>query len=168
VADEQEFHGGRGTLPAAAAGHAGRQVSVGGAALATVTRVEVLASRVLLRPSDFDAGRHWYRDVLGLRVSREYGAGGHVTGVVFFLGGGFLELVSGASPVADPAGAALWLQVHDVDAEHARLAAAGVEVLRGPVDEPWGLRECWVADPDGVRIALIEIPDTHPLRRRVD
>jgi predicted enzyme related to lactoylglutathione lyase len=106
--------------------------------------------------------------VLGLRVSREYGIGGRVTGVVFFLGGGFLELVSGASPVADPAGAALWLQVPDVDAEHARLVAAGVEVLRGPVDEPWGLRECWVADPDGVRIALIEIPDTHPLRRRVD
>jgi len=151
-----------------AARQGGRQVSAAGASLATVTRVEVLASRVLLRPSDFEAARRWYRDVLGLRVSREYGIGGRVTGVVFFLGGGFLELVSGASPVADPAGAALWLQVPDVDAEHARLAAAGVDVLRGPVDEPWGLRECWVADPDGVRIALVEIPDTHPLRRRVD
>jgi catechol 2,3-dioxygenase-like lactoylglutathione lyase family enzyme len=129
--------------------------------------VEVLSSRILLRPSDFAAGLAWYRDVLGLRVYREYGTGGRVTGVVFFLGGGFLELVSGRSPVAGGS-AALWLQVPDVDAEHARLAAAGVEVLSAPVDEPWGLRECWVADPDGVRIALIEVPDAHPLRRRVD
>jgi catechol 2,3-dioxygenase-like lactoylglutathione lyase family enzyme len=129
--------------------------------------MEVLSSRVLLRPSDFAASLAWYRDVLGLGIYREYGTGGRVTGTVFFLGGGFLELVSGGSPVSG-GGAALWLQVLDVDAEHARLAAAGVEVLHGPVDEPWGLRECWVADPDGVRIALIEIPATHPLRRRVD
>jgi predicted enzyme related to lactoylglutathione lyase len=129
--------------------------------------VEVLSSRILLRPSDFEAGMAWYRDVLALRIYREYGYGGRITGVVFFLGGGFLELVSGGSPVTS-GGAALWLQVPDVDAEHARLAAAGVEVLSPPVDEPWGLRECWVADPDGVRIALIEVPDAHPLRRRVD
>lgn len=129
--------------------------------------MEVLSSRVLIRPSVFAAGLAWYRDVLGLRVYREYGTGGRVTGVVFFLGGGFLELVSGGGQ-APGGGATLWLQVHDVDAEHARLAAAGVEVLSAPVDEPWGLRECWVADPDGVRIALIEVPSTHPLRRRVD
>jgi predicted enzyme related to lactoylglutathione lyase len=129
--------------------------------------VEVLSSRVLLRPSDFGAGVAWYRDVLGLPIYREYGHGGRVTGVVFFLGGGFLELVSGNSPVG-ATGAALWLQVRSVHDEHDRLAAAGVEVLSPPVDEPWGLRECWVADPDGVRIALIEVPDSHPLRRRVE
>jgi predicted enzyme related to lactoylglutathione lyase len=132
-----------------------------------VTPVEVLSSRVLVRPSDFGAGLAWYRDVLGLPIYREYGHGGRVTGVVFFLGGGFLELVSGGSPVSGN-GAALWLQVRSVDAEHERLAAAGVEILSPPVDEPWGLRECWVADPDGVRIALIEVPDAHPLRRRVE
>jgi len=129
--------------------------------------VEVLSSRVLLRPSDFASGLAWYRDVLGLPVYREYGTGGRVSGIVFFLGGGFLELVSGGSPVAGGA-SALWLQVRSVDAEHARLAGAGVEILSEPVDEPWGLRECWVADPDGVRIALIEVPDAHPLRRRVE
>src|SRR5262245_54052942 len=129
--------------------------------------MEVLSSRILLRPSDFDAGMAWYQDVLGLRIYREYGIGGRVTGVVFFLGGGFLELVSGGSPVAG-GGAALWLQVPDVSAEHARLAAAGVGGLAPTVHAPWGLRECWVADPDGVRIALIEVPDAHPLRRRVN
>jgi catechol 2,3-dioxygenase-like lactoylglutathione lyase family enzyme len=128
--------------------------------------VDVLSSRILLRPSDFEEGVRWYRDVLGLHVYREYGAAGRVTGVVFFLGGGFLELVGDSSSVA-PAGAALWLQVADVDAEHERLRAQGVDIQRPPKTEPWGLRECWVADPDGTQIRLIEVPDDHPLRRRV-
>ncbi|HZA75500.1 MAG TPA: VOC family protein [Acidimicrobiales bacterium] len=128
--------------------------------------MEVLSSRVLLRPSVFADGVRWYRDVLGLRVYREYGADGRVTGVVFFLGGGFLELVSDSSSVAG--GGALWLQVPDVAAEHDRLRQLGVDIRRPPKTEPWGLRECWIADPDGVQIGLIEVPDDHPLRRRVD
>jgi catechol 2,3-dioxygenase-like lactoylglutathione lyase family enzyme len=128
--------------------------------------VDVLSSRILLRPSDFEDAVRWYRDVLGLHVYREYGASGRVTGVVFFLGGGFLELVGDSSSVS-AAGGALWLQVSDVDAEHVRLRAQGVHVQRPPRTEPWGLRECWIADPDGVQIRLIEVPEDHPLRRRV-
>jgi catechol 2,3-dioxygenase-like lactoylglutathione lyase family enzyme len=59
----------------------------------------------------------------------------------------------------------IWLQVRDVRAEHERLAAAGVRVLRGPAAEPWGLTEMWIEDPDGVRIVLVEVPPDHPLRR---
>src|SRR5512146_1410870 len=46
-----------------------------------------------------------------------------------------------------------------------RLRAAGVPVLRAPRREPWGLVEMWVADPDGLPLALVEIPEDHPLRR---
>lgn len=60
---------------------------------------------------------------------------------------------------------ALWVQVRDVAAEHARLRAVGVPVLRAPRREPWGLVEMWVADPDGLPLALVEIPEDHPLRR---
>lgn len=129
--------------------------------------MEVLSSRVLVRPSDFEAGLRWYRDVLGLRVYREYGIGGRVTGTVLFLGGGFLELVTSSGPATGSA-VTLWLQVHDVDAEHDRLAAAGATITRPPRTEPWGLRECWLTDPDGVKIVLVEVPATHPIRRRVD
>jgi catechol 2,3-dioxygenase-like lactoylglutathione lyase family enzyme len=128
--------------------------------------VDVLSSRVLLRPSAFEDAVAWYRDVLGLHVYREYGAAGRVTGVVFFLGGGFLELVGDSSSVAS-GGGALWLQVADVDAEYERLRERGVDIQRPPKTEPWGLRECWIADPDGMQIRLIEVPDDHPLRRRV-
>ena len=41
-----------------------------------------------------------------------------------------------------------------------------VDVMRPPVTEPWGLREIWVRDPDGLRLAVIEVPADHPLRRR--
>ena len=36
-----------------------------------------------------------------------------------------------------------------------------------PAAEPWGLTEMWIEDPDGVRIALVEVPADHPLRRDV-
>ena len=50
-------------------------------------------------------------------------------------------------------------------AEHLRLLDLGVPVLREPRQEAWGLLEMWLADPDGVRIVLVEVPEDHPLRR---
>jgi predicted enzyme related to lactoylglutathione lyase len=125
--------------------------------------VDVLSSRILLRPSDLDRSRRFYRDVLGLAIFREFGPPDD-PGVVFFLGSGFLE-VSGHT--AGPSGRSvmIWIQVRDVRAEYARLAAAGVPVIRAPAAEPWGLIEMWIQDPDGIRIVLVEVPGDHPLRR---
>lgn len=125
--------------------------------------VEVLSSRILLRPADLDRSRQFYRDVLGLAICREFGPAAD-PGMVFFLGQGFLE-VSGRSAGPPGRSVLIWLQVRDVHAEHERLAAAGVRVLRGPATEPWGLTEMWIEDPDGVRIVLVEVPADHPLRR---
>jgi predicted enzyme related to lactoylglutathione lyase len=75
-----------------------------------------------------------------------------------------LEL-SGAGDGTSASNLALWLQVRDLAAEHQRLQAAGVEIVRAPEREPWGLLEMWIADPDGVRIVLVEVPAQHPLRR---
>jgi catechol 2,3-dioxygenase-like lactoylglutathione lyase family enzyme len=125
--------------------------------------VDILSSRILLRPADLDRSRRFYRDVLGLAIYREFGSPADPA-VVFFLGPGFLE-VSGraAGPPGDSV--MIWLQVRDIRAEHERLAAAGVHVLRAPAAEPWGLIEMWIEDPDGIRIVLVEIPADHPLRR---
>jgi predicted enzyme related to lactoylglutathione lyase len=127
--------------------------------------MEVLSGRVLLRPVDPERTHRFYGTTLGLSVYREYGTPPH-HGVVYFMGGGYLE-VSGRSE-APPAGAnlELWMQVRDVDAVFTDLADAGVTVLDPPQVMPWGLKEMWIADPDGIRIAVIEVPDDHPLRRR--
>ncbi|QWZ10008.1 VOC family protein [Nocardioides panacis] len=125
--------------------------------------MEVLSSRVLLRPADLGRSHRFYRDTLGLAVYREFGSP-EAPGLVFFLANGLLE-VSGQA--TDPPGEriALWIQVRDVHAEHRRLVEVGVPILREPRREAWGLVELWIADPDGVRIVVVEIPDDHPLRR---
>lgn len=124
--------------------------------------MEVLSSRVLLRPTEPQRTRAFYGDVLALAVYREFGPPEH-RGVVYFLGNGLLE-VSGQAD-EPPRGLALWMQVRDAAAEHARLTAAGVTITRPPRLEPWGLVEMWIEDPDGVQIVLVQIPDDHPLRR---
>ncbi|MCW2642935.1 MAG: Glyoxalase/bleomycin resistance protein/dioxygenase [Dactylosporangium sp.] len=125
--------------------------------------MEVLASRILLRPSDPRRTQSFYRDTLGLAIYREFGPPDS-PGLVFFLGQGLLEVFGQSS---GDTGEVLQLafQVRDVDAEHERLLAAGVKVTRPPRQEPWGLIEMWIEDPDGVRIVLIEVPADHPLRR---
>ncbi|MFJ4716437.1 VOC family protein [Streptomyces sp. NPDC088785] len=126
--------------------------------------VHVLSSRVLVRPVDPERSRWFYGDALGLAVYREFGTGPE-RGTVYFLGGGFLE-VSGRAEEAPVPHLRLWLQVADVRAAHEELTAAGVHVLREPVREPWGLVEMWIADPDGHRVVLVEVPADHPIRYR--
>jgi predicted enzyme related to lactoylglutathione lyase len=125
--------------------------------------VEVLTSRLLLTPTDPTATRHFYGEVLGLAVAREFGPPEH-PGIVYFTGGGFLE-VSGQAESRSSPGVRLWLQVRDVYAEHERLSSLGAVIRRPPVLEPWGLLEMWLEDPDGVPIVLVEIPPEHPIRR---
>ncbi|KJY42074.1 glyoxalase [Streptomyces sp. NRRL B-1568] len=126
--------------------------------------VHVLSSRVLLTPTDPERSRAFYGGALGLAVYREFGTGPE-RGVVYFLGGGFLE-VSGRSPTPPGPGLELWLQVEDAARAHEEFTARGVEVLRPPEKMPWGLVEMWIADPDGVRIAVVEVPEGHPMRYR--
>ena len=126
--------------------------------------MDVLSSRILLRPSDLNRSRRFYRDVLGLAIYREFGPPDD-PGVVFFLGPGLLEVSGHASGLPGCPMMMIWIQVRDVHAEHARLAAAGISILREPATEPWGLIEMWIEDPDGIRIVLVEVPAGHPLRR---
>ncbi|MGW4081794.1 VOC family protein [Streptomyces sp. NPDC004822] len=126
--------------------------------------VHVLSGRTLLRPTDPERSRVFYGEQLGLAVYREFETGAE-RGTVYFLGGGFLE-VSGRSEGPPSAAVRLWMQVEDVTAAHEELVAKGVEIVRPPRREPWGLIEMWIADPDGLPIVLVEIPAEHPLRYR--
>ncbi|MDO0917130.1 VOC family protein [Streptomyces sp. DT2A-34] len=126
--------------------------------------VHVLSGRTLLQPADPERSRVFYGEQLGLAVHREFGTGPE-RGTVYFLGGGFLE-VSGRSETPPSPAVRLWLQVEDVAAAHDELRGKGVEIVRPPVKESWGLVEMWIADPDGTRIVLVEVPADHPLRYR--
>ena len=124
--------------------------------------MEILASRVLFRPADYRRSVEFYRDEIGLAIAREYGAG-----TVFYAGQSLIELAGHGAPTegAPPFPGALWLQVRDVYATQAELEGRGVPIAREARQEPWGLHELHVADPDGVTLIFVQIPETHPLRR---
>lgn len=136
--------------------------------------VDILASRVILRPADYAQTLVFYRDALGLAIAREY-----PHGTVFYAGQSLIEIAGHSlgpgsqptQPTKDPAvnhrSGALWLQVRNVSAAVADLEQRGVTIDRLPAQEPWGLIEAWLRDPDGVPIVLVEVPSEHPLRRAV-
>jgi predicted enzyme related to lactoylglutathione lyase len=131
--------------------------------------VHVLSSRTIIHPSDLEASLAFYGSSLDLPVAREFGAGAG-RGVVFFAGGGLIEVVGSHDPTGQRGSSAeqvvaLWLQVRSVDDTVDELAGRGVKLARGATLEPWGLIEAWVDDPDGIRIHLVEVPADHPLRR---
>lgn len=126
--------------------------------------VQVPQSRVLLRPADLDASIDFYEHRVGLVRYRDWGDRPH-RGVVYFLGGGFLEL-NEAGGWPPPEGVRLWLQVADAHAAAEQLAQRGVRIVAEPERKPWGLIEFVVEDPDGLALVLVETPVTHPLRRR--
>lgn len=60
--------------------------------------------------------------------------------------------------VAGTAGQGLLIAfvVDDIDAEYARIAAAGARVATPPETEPWGERFCQFADPNGIVWQLVQ------------
>jgi catechol 2,3-dioxygenase-like lactoylglutathione lyase family enzyme len=124
--------------------------------------MEVLASRVLLRPTDLERSRAFYRDTLKLPIFREFATPGG-TGTVFFIGGGYLE-VSGHADAPPAEGIELWLQVRDietarrdVDRRPRRVEDLRRRGARRPPDAPPGLTPSRAVRP-GVRAPAGEAP----------
>jgi catechol 2,3-dioxygenase-like lactoylglutathione lyase family enzyme len=126
--------------------------------------VEVLSSRTLLHPRDLERSQRFYERTLGLAVYHEWGSGAQ-RGVVFFLGGGLLEVSGSAGPHTPSDAVRLFIQVRDLDATWRRLRDAGVTIDEDPERKPWGLFEMVARDPDGLALVLVEVPPEHPLRR---
>jgi catechol 2,3-dioxygenase-like lactoylglutathione lyase family enzyme len=120
--------------------------------------MEILSSRVLLRPTDYQRALAFYRDSLGLAIAREYPGG-----TVFYAGQSLIELAGHGEPASFSG--ALWLQVRDIYATQDELRSRGIDIAREARREMWGLHEMHVTDPDGVMLIFVQIPETHPLRR---
>jgi uncharacterized glyoxalase superfamily protein PhnB len=64
----------------------------------------------------------------------------------------------------------LFCYVDDVDAHHARAAAAGATILSPPEDKFWGDRSYAATDPEGYRwtfrkiVREVQLPDSKPAR----
>jgi catechol 2,3-dioxygenase-like lactoylglutathione lyase family enzyme len=122
--------------------------------------VEILSSRTILRPSEYERTLSFYRDTLGLAIAREYPGG-----TVFFAGQGLIEVAAHGGTGEGGFRGAIWLQVRDLTAVQTELVLAGVKIAREARQEPWGLHEMWIADPDGTPIVMVQIPEDHPIRK---
>jgi len=120
----------------------------------------------ILYVKDLAASIAFYRDVIGLPFKfQDSGYAEFATGGTKF---GLYErsrlpgLIGRQATEGGPAGEVLFL-VEGVDAEAERLRRAGVEILSGPVDRPWGHRTLHVLDPNGFVVELAqEIPRVRP------
>ncbi|MDQ0850339.1 catechol 2,3-dioxygenase-like lactoylglutathione lyase family enzyme [Arthrobacter sp. B3I9] len=110
---------------------------------------------ITLFVEDLAVTRLFYEDVFGLPVVYEDDAS-----TVFRFENTMINLLKASEApelirpavVAQPeAGARMQftIEVDDVDAMCAELAARGVELLNGPLDRPWGIRTASFRDPGG-------------------
>mgnify|MGYP005863699119 CR=1 FL=1 len=110
---------------------------------------ELLTMRPNLAVRNVAVAAAFYRDVLGFRVTTTFDDGSFA-----LLHGGGAELALVRDDAPSPQGA--YLYVRGVEALHARCEVAGAKVVYSLTDEPWGLRNFVVEDPDGHRIAIGE------------
>ncbi len=126
-------------------------------------------SHVIMFVADLERSIAFYRDLLGLRPRfaehgyAEFDTGG--TRFALYERSRVPGLVRRRwEPPAAP-GSEVVFEVEDAAAEAERVRRAGVEVLAGPVDRPWGHRTVHLLDPDGHLLELAErIPRTRPRR----
>ncbi len=122
----------------------------------------------LLVISDLSRAVHFYRDVVGAELVREYGG----TSAVFRLAGTWLLLVTGGGPTADKptitftppedadrVSSEMTFRVRDCRAVYATLIERGAVFLTPPVDHGYEVR-CFFRDPDGHLLELSEVPET--------
>src|SRR6266496_280182 len=126
--------------------------------------IEGVALTFLLVVSEMDRSRHFYRDVLGATIYREYGG----TSCVLQFLGNWLLLVTGGEPTADKhtvtfalppdpdtVSHEMTIRVPDCHAAYETLRGRGAEFLTPPVEYEWEIR-AFFRDPDGHLIEISE------------
>ena len=112
-----------------------------------------------LTVNDLEKSLGWYRDVLGFAVEETWKDDGKVVGVS--LRAGNVSLMIGQDD---------WKKGRDrkkgegfrifcntranIDDLAKRIEAKGGRLDHGPTDEPWGVRDIAVTDPDGFKITI--------------
>ena len=109
---------------------------------------------------DFERACDFYERVLGLRLDQKDASHGYAA---FDAGPIRLGVAEVGAEQAELAGrhTGLGLDVEDLEAEYARLSAAGVEFPMPPERQPWGGFMALMADPDGNVFYLDEIAAAH-------
>lgn len=109
-------------------------------------------THLFMEVGDLARARWFWIEAVGLEVNEDRGMYLQVGG-----NGGFaigMEQAPDAALATTSAGLEIVIRVPDVDATAERMTALGIEIIDGPVDTPWGSRNCWLTDPDGRIVSL--------------
>lgn len=108
---------------------------------------------------DVERSVAWYRDTLGFTVVERWEEQGRVVGAT--LKAGRVRLMIGQDDWkkgrdrVKGEGFRLFCQtVQDVDALAARFKANGATLTHEPTNQPWGVRDFGVTDPDGFKLTI--------------
>ncbi len=101
----------------------------------------------------------FYRDVLGFKVEQTWDEGGKVTGVSLRAGGvsfmiGQDDWKKGRKRSKGVGFRMFCMTNKNVDAIARRIRARGGKLDAGPRDQPWGVRDISLTDPDGFKITI--------------
>jgi len=114
---------------------------------------------VTLHVENLETSLHFYQTILGLPLSRRFVSGGIVEIAMLGKAGvPMVELIcSSNDPVEKSApGITLGFEVESLDAAMEHMKNNHVPILRGPMSPNPTLRFCYVKDPDGYDVQLVE------------
>jgi catechol 2,3-dioxygenase-like lactoylglutathione lyase family enzyme len=113
-------------------------------------------THLFMDAGDLARTKWFWVEAIGLELLEDHGPYVRVGG-----NGGFAIGIEQAPPSGvSGAGPEITVRVPDVDALAERLRTLGVEIVEGPLDQPWGARHCWILDPDGRRMSLYSSPES--------
>jgi len=115
--------------------------------------------RVLVGTTDYDGTVGFYRDVLGFPVHEVWDDPDGRGTLLRAAAAALIEVIEDSPdhPAQPPSGVTVAIEVPDVDARHARLAAAGATITEPLGDRPWGHRNVGLRDPNGLELVLFTV-----------
>ena len=115
-----------------------------------------------LTVGDLNASLAWYRDVLGFAVEQTWDEGGKVVGVSLRAGDvsfwiGQDDWKKGRNRKKGEGFRMFCMAKGSVDEVAKRIQAKGGRLDQGPTDQPWGVRDISLTDPDGFKITIANV-----------
>ncbi len=109
--------------------------------------------------SDLGTSIAWYRDVMGFVVAREMEHEGKRVGDILSAGGvqfllGQDDFATGRDRQKGIGFRLYCVSEQDIDEVAAGIKARGGTLDQEPTDQPWGVRDFGVTDPDGFKISI--------------
>ncbi len=109
--------------------------------------------------ADVEKSLAWYRDVLGFHATDRWEQDGKLAGVEMVAGSvtfmlGQDDWKKGRDRVKGEGFRIYCETVQDVDTMAARVKSRGAKLTQEPRDQPWGMRDFSLVDPDGFQITI--------------